>query len=134
MVAVTTTAVSMYMQSATTPVVLISAGSLLLLSLTNRYSILTTSFRSSQDFNQQQILYNRIIIMKCAICFNIASISTLFVLIIISFSFSVFHKHREGLYLICGFSASLGLQFISLVCLMLDTLKSSSAIMLVEGF
>ena len=56
----TTTAVS----TAVPPVVLVSANSLFLLTLTNRYSNLTNRLRQVTILQQAEILYARVLVMR----------------------------------------------------------------------
>lgn len=61
-------------QAAVAPVILISANSLFLLTLANRYTNLTTRIRQVSDLQQIEALYRRVLILKSSIVLNIVSI------------------------------------------------------------
>lgn len=118
-----------YLQFSLSPVILISAINLLLLSYTNRYTNLTNRVRLIHNRNDQTILYSRIRIMKYSIIFLLICILLLSFLIIILFicAYFNFKNYIED----CIFFI-FGLNFIcliiSVILFMYDIYKSTNLI------
>jgi hypothetical protein len=68
--------------AAITPMVCISANSLILLTLSNRYSSLTARIRQVDDVQQVSVIYIRILIMKSSLVLDIASICLQVILVL----------------------------------------------------
>ena len=116
-----------YIQTAISPVVLFSAYSLLLLSLTNRYSMVISRCRSIEDLSQKETMYKRVRILQASIILALVSIIVLIILILDLFVACVLKKEYGG-SLLYIFSFSLLLILMSTLCFVADTLLSTTAI------
>ena len=74
-----------YIQITISPTILVSALGLLLLSQTNRYSSLTSRFRSLSQTDQKLSLYKRIRILKYSILSLLLGLLTLMLLMLYTF-------------------------------------------------
>jgi hypothetical protein len=114
-----TTAVS----TAVPPVVLVSANSLFLLTLTNRYSNLTNRLRQVTVLKQAEILYDRVLVMRASVFTATAAIFLQVLLILVLLTWT----KGEDLA-VCLFGASLVLMECSIVAFLLDVSWSSHAV------
>lgn len=118
-----------YLQLSLSPVILISAINLLLLSYTNRYTNLTNRVRLIHNRTDQTILYTRIKIMKYSIIFLLVCILLLSQLIIVLFitSYYNFNNYVEHIIFVL-FGLTFGFLFLSVFLFMYDIYKSTRLI------
>jgi hypothetical protein len=118
-----------YLQLSLSPVILISAINLLLLSYTNRYTNLTNRVRLIHNRTDQTILYTRIKIIKYSIIFLLICILLLSLLIIVLFitSYYNFNNYVEHIVFVL-FGLTFGFLFLSVFLFMYDIYKSTKLI------
>lgn len=114
-------------QTAIAPMVILSAYSLIMLTLTNRYTDITARLRSLTDVHQMELLYRRVVILKYATLLASAANSLVLILIVVLFILSESNANK-GIWLVIIFSASLVFMFASLLCFQIDMFKSSTAV------
>ena len=115
----TKTAVS----TAVPPVVLVSANSLFLLTLTNRYSNLTNRLRQVTILQQAEILYARVLVMRSSVFTATAAIFLQVLLILVLLVWSAGETVAA-----CLFGASLVLMEYSVVAFLVDISRSTNAV------
>jgi hypothetical protein len=116
-------------ETAISPVILISANSLFLLTLTNRYSNVTNRLRQLTHIHLHQVetLYKRVLAIKCSIIFAVLSLTIQIGLILLILLASALDKDST-FPAVCLFALSLVLMLASSVSFTIDMCWSSSAV------
>ena len=119
-----------YIQASLTPVILMSGYSLILMTMTPRYSQLTSRFRRLEDYESMERVYARIQRIKFAIILASFAISIIMVMIMIIFAMYTLHIQNNSciLYL---FSTSLLLMLSSMAVFSYDMSLSSASLLVI---
>lgn len=117
-------------ETAISPVILISANSLFLLTLTNRYSNVTNRLRQLTHIQLHQVetLSKRVLAIKCSIIFAVLSLILQISLILLLLLLSVLGENNI-ISAVCVFAFSLILMLASAIAFAVDMCWSSSAVM-----
>jgi len=116
-------------ETAISPVILISANSLFLLTLTNRYSNITNRIRQLTHVHLHQVetLYKRVLAIKCSIILAVLAIIVQVSLILLILLCSVFGS-GGAVPAVCLFALSLVLMLASAIAFAVDMCWSSAAV------
>lgn len=112
------------LQYAITPCVLISSNSLLLLSLTNRFSHISTRIRHTDKTHERIFLYKRIRLLRNALLSIVISILLLLLLIITIFVLTII-KVQEHYCLVILFLLVCFFIILSVILFLLDIFYST---------
>lgn len=113
-------------ESAITPVILVSANSLFLLTLSNRYSVLTMRVRNISEKTQLTLLYKRVLLLKLSILLDvIAEILQLVLVIVILLTRNI--QNTESIQL---FMSSVICMILSAFTFLVDIFVSSYSLKL----
>ena len=115
-------------ETSITPVVLISANALFLLTLANRYSNLTTRIRQLSDTDQLQSLHTRVLILKTSVVLNILSIVLDVVAVMVLLVSALLSESEQRIAAAYILLLSLVFMLVSCLIFLRDILLSSDAI------
>jgi len=116
-----------YIQMTITPCLLVSATSLLLLNMTNRYTHLTNRIRNTTEYSQVVFLYQRILTMRYAIIGLLLSTLTSILLMVLFFEMLI-HQRDVQLIIIILMTSDLGFLMLSILLFIYDMYQSTNAI------